>query len=153
MLKKSEGRKFLDISCEVVENAEQYETLRRKVEDKVTVEGKLDYYKMLDMQVNIQNEIEKLEHQKDISMSVNLPCATILPGGTLGVLASYFLLDNSWSVCDAIKFIAVLMLFLFLLISISRNILKVRRKNLLFYNTIKKILDRAIEREQKGQSK
>lgn len=101
------------------------------------------------MQIDLQNEIEAMEYAKEQSLSINLLCAIMVPSVALGVLASYLLGVNKCGVLDTVLVLILLLVFLYILVERSCDILKVRRKNLLFRNTIKKILERVILREYK----
>ena len=142
--KKKIESDFHGIRYRIIENVEEYEVLRKEVEGKATVNGKLDYYMLLDLEIDIQDRIEKFEHAKEKTLSINLPCAIMVPSVILSAFASDLLTYDVWGIFGAIVLFAILILFLRILVNDSYEILQVRRNNLLFHNTIKKIIDRAI---------
>ena len=133
---------FHGILYRKIENIKQYEELRRELENLVSENGKIDYQKLLTLKVILLNRIEDLEYEKERTLSVYLPVLSIIISVTLGVVTGYLLLDSTWEVINALGCIGVLGFFTSYTIMRSDKILKVKRNELVFHNTIKNILDR-----------
>lgn len=132
---------FNGILYRKIQTISQYEELRREIENLVSESGKIDYQTLLTIKIILLNKIEDLEYEKERTLSVYLPVLSIIISVMLGVVTGYLLLDNTWEVIDALGCIGVLGFFISYTIMRSDKLLKVKRNELVFHNTIKDILD------------
>ena len=89
---------------------------------------------------DLKQEIEKVEIEKDISMSINLPYVIILPSALAGLLGS-ILLDLKIYFITIFVVVAYIFVCYCILIPMSNRCLKSKRAKLYFLNTILDLLN------------
>ena len=89
---------------------------------------------------DLKQEIEKVEIEKDISMSLNLPYVIILPSALAGLLGS-ILLDLKIYFITIFVVVAYIFVCYCILIPMSNRCLKSKRAKLYFLNTILDLLN------------
>jgi hypothetical protein len=118
------------------------------VEGKAYVAGKLDALKLLQLKIDLLNEKYDLEKLKDQSLTVNFPAVILVLSVVLGVIGSKWIATEILTEAPRVSaFIVIMLTFLVWIVLRGKKILDIRSANLLFFNTIEKILDRAIDRE------
>ena len=145
MKEKVVVKDFKDIKYRKVNNNVDYENIRKDVERAITVDSEVDYLKVLDWDIDLQNEIADFEYSRTCSLSIHFPIAVMIPSVVLGIVAAYLLVDGFWGLGDAVCVMVLMAGFIAYLIKRSRYILNVHSNNILFRHTIKKILERMIE--------
>lgn len=136
---------FKEIGWRQIKTVEDYELLRREVEGKAYIDGKLDALQLLQLKVDLDNEKYDLEKLKEQSLTINLPAVIMILSVILGVIGSKCIDTGILiGVSGRALFIAIMMLFLVLTVLRARYISGIRNGNLLFYDNISKIIDRAV---------
>jgi len=136
---------FKEIGWRQIKTVEDYERLRREVEGKAYVDGKLNALQLLQLKVDLDNERYDLEKLKEQSLTINLPAVIMILSVILGVIGSKCIDAGILiGISGKALFIAIMMLFLVLTVIRAKHISDIRNGNLLFYDNISKILDRAV---------
>ena len=139
---------FKEICGRRIKTVGGYERLRREVEGKAYIDGKLDALQLLQLKIDLLNEKYDLEKLKEQSLTVNFPAVILVLSVVLGVIGSKWIANEILTEAPGVSaFIVIMLTFLVWIVLRGKKILDIRSANLLFFNTIEKILDRAIDRE------
>lgn len=114
---------FKEIGWRQIKTVEDYERLRREVEGKAYVDGKLNALQLLQLKVDLDNERYDLEKLKEQSLTINLPAVIMILSVILGVIGSKCIDAGILiGISGKALFIAIMMLFLVLTVIRAKHI-------------------------------